>query len=76
MAAQQHDLQGKGKGKGKALVATNINDKAALLKDEKDAVSGAFRRVSSIDLPGHRSDIRSVSFSSDDTLLMSTSSGT
>jgi len=51
------------------------NEKAALLKVEKDAISGSYRRVSSIELPGHRSDIRSVCFSSDDSLLMSTSNG-
>jgi WD40 repeat protein len=69
-----------GKGDSKAQEAKksdkkNASDKAALLKEEKDAVAGAYRRVSTIELPGHRSDIRSVSFSSDDSLLLSTSSG-
>lgn len=72
--AQEASAAAKKQGAGKKAAVAVISEKAALLKEEKDSVAGAYRRVSTIELAGHRSDIRSVNFSSDDSLLMSTSS--
>ncbi len=44
-------------------------------EEEEEDEAGPYKRVCSIELEGHRSDIRALALSYDDSLLMSTSSG-
>ena len=41
-----------------------------------EPAANSFKAATSLELPGHRSDIRALVLSDDDTLLLSTSAGT
>ncbi|KKZ62178.1 hypothetical protein EMCG_03316 [[Emmonsia] crescens] len=69
-------------GKGLRLLAATTNNQlevygvtAAEKRKPKDSDESEYNRTLSIDMPGHRTDIRSLALSSDDRMLSSASNG-
>ncbi|KAJ9307274.1 hypothetical protein DTO217A2_3153 [Paecilomyces variotii] len=71
----------KSSGNLQLLAATTNNqletyNVATASKKKKDAEENDYTRTLAVDIPGHRTDIRSVALSSDDRMLASASNGT
>ncbi|ODH53661.1 hypothetical protein GX48_00079 [Paracoccidioides brasiliensis] len=70
-------------GKGLKLLAATTNNQlevyrvtAAEKRKTKDSDETEYSRTFSVDMPGHRTDVRSLALSSDDRMLSSASNGT